>query len=336
MASCTCWTVENLIESPVEVSYTDCSSNPSTIIVEPTQIIKICAYDINLSDSYKVFNTENLCVNGECVCRCFLVVNESIDLTTTLPIDVPYLDCDGIGQSLHIDGGSSDFTYSTKVCAIYVDPVPPFPSITLWASKMGDPCIGGDCPCKCYYVVNQDKWKTNYFDCNGNYTVIDSNMYPNQDIVRFCTSYVDAFQGNIFDSGEYCNLYNCNDFCCNCYIVTNNTGKKLSIQYLDCDYNLLSLEMADSGPTTFCGLNVQYLIDGEANYTPTPHDGIDTIIDTCVNGQCLSTLSTKDQLLYKLNTTLGPCPNNCCGKTAAFGAYLLRNNGNTPGTYSIR
>jgi hypothetical protein len=59
-------------------------------------------------------------------------------------------------------------------------------------------------------------------------------------------------------------------------------------------------------------------------------------IDVCVNVQCLASLSKKDQLLYSIKTTLGPCPSNCCGKNARAGAYLLKNNGNTPGTYSIR
>ena len=185
--------------------------------------------------------------------------------------------------------------------------------------------------CKCYYGFGTPESivEGSYIDCSDNGQI--KTFYSDNGLIRFCGTLLDG--NNILDSGKSCEGTKCPDFCCECYTITNNTTTKLYVQYLDCDYNLVSTQIDSSSGSTFCGFNVQYLTLG--SYVPTVPNNVITTIDVCVNGQCLSTLSTSEQLLYKINTTLGRCPKNCCGSTI-FGAYLLKNNGNTPGTYSIR
>lgn len=186
--------------------------------------------------------------------------------------------------------------------------------------------------CKCYYGVGTPESivEGSYIDCSTSGQT--KTFYSDNGLIRFCGNLLDG--NNVLDSGKFCEGNGCPDFCCECYTITNNNASKLYVQYLDCDYNLTSLEVESNSGSTFCGLNVQYLTLG--NFTPTVPNGVITTIDVCVNGQCLASLSTSEQLLYKINTKFGPCPSNCCGKNASAGAYLLKNNGNTPRTYSIR
>lgn len=194
-------------------------------------------------------------------------------------------------------------------------------------------CIpAGSSSCKCYYGVGSPDSivEGSYIDCGESGQT--KSFYSDNGIVRFCGTLITG--DNVLDSGRFCEDNGCPDFCCNCYTINNNSGSKIYVQYLDCTYNLVSIQINNNDSSSFCGLNVQYLVLG--NYTPKIPNNVTVTVDTCVNGQCLSSLSTKDQLLYKINTTLGPCPSNCCGKNASTGAYLLKNNGNTSGTYSIR
>jgi hypothetical protein len=195
-------------------------------------------------------------------------------------------------------------------------------------------CIpAGSSSCKCYYGVGtpESPVEGTYLDCNP-VSAQTKTFYSDNGLIKFCGNLLDG--SNILDSGKFCEENGCPNFCCECYTITNNNASKIYVQYLDCDNNLISLEVEGNSGSTFCGLNVQYLTLG--NFTPKVPNNVVTTIDVCVNGQCLASLSTKDQLLYSIKTTLGPCPSNCCGKNARAGAYLLKNNGNTPGTYSIR
>lgn len=187
--------------------------------------------------------------------------------------------------------------------------------------------------CKCYYGVGSADSVVSgtYLDCSLSGTV--KSFYSDNGLIKFCGTLIDG--NNIFYSGNACEDGRCPNFCCNCYKIENNNESLLYVRYLDCDNNLINLEITGGTSTTFCGLNVQYLTS-IITYTPTPPTGVIQTVDVCVEGKCFSDLTTSEKLLYGIKSKFEPCPEVCCGNTAYFGAYKLRGNGNTPGTYSIR
>jgi len=173
----------------------------------------------------------------------------------------------------------------------------------------------------------------------------------------------------MYNSGNLCVGGNCPTFFCQCYTITNNgLSTDVGVVYLDCNNQIVTQVINPTETYSFCALNVQYL-NGRGAITPIfPADFLVTNSGDCFNGQCEQSLSIEDQLLLGLLAKYGPCPSICDGSTPVGGpagistvdiktglvldsngesilagyflepnrAYLLKNNVNTPGTYSIR
>lgn len=324
---CQCFYVYSTgILPEINISYVDCYGNINTL-TNLTTGMKFCGLKFLGADdgSGAIIGTDGSgCILGEGYdCQDFDTTCYTISNGEN-PVRIYYIDSMGSPQMINEPSGPVNF------CATYVlttsyneygDLTPGIPEGTVTANGVCVPnslgeyeCLGNvDCNCYYGYVETEDTTVV-YVTCNDE--IITSTLPIGFN--KLCSKLISKTTPvtTFYNSGVACVDDRCQNFCCQCYTVTNLTPVSYTLTYLDCDLQLTTIDLTkaptEGSVVQICALNVP--IDGVL-------DGSITIElnGPCYNNQCVNEMSVESQLLYGIKTTLGPCPDICCGKNKAYG-----------------
>jgi len=310
---CTCYYVieTGTAERFVDVTIIDC--NDITTVLTLTIGDKFCAKNyISSSDaSALIGKSDGLCVDGECPnnVSCY-----NINAGAGLDVQTYYIDTEGSVTLLSEPG-------PVNICAKAI--------LTVYDStgnptgfEVGTVTNTGDCifieslsqytcpvPCYCFYIF--DSTYVDYTDCNYQNQV----LYLNPGFNKICAQSIASVDGTYYDSGLLCESNRCPNYCCNCYTITNLSESEpfIGFTYLTCDLTMSEPYDIPAGKSlTVCALNIPPNLIGYSI----------TLNGPCYNGECVYEMSLEDQLLYGVLTTLGPCPQDCCGENTTLGGPI--------------
>ena len=322
---CQCFFVYSTGTLPdINVYYVDCDGNLATLN-NLTAGMRFCGLKfLNANDSSgAIIGTDgSQCILGEGYnCQDFDPTCYTISNGEGNPVRIYYIDSTGQPQVIN-DNGPIDFCATYVLTTSYdeygnLTPGVPEGTVTangvcVFSSLSGDYECLGPVDCNCYYGYVQTEGTTvDHVTCNDE--IITSTLSIGFN--KLCSKYIikTTPTTTFYNSGVGCVDGACQNYCCQCYTVSNLTGALYTLTYLNCDLQLATIDLTKVGQpgsvVQICALNV-------------PLDGENITIElngSCYNGQCVAEMSLESQLLYGIKTTLGPCPDICCGKNKAYG-----------------
>jgi hypothetical protein len=289
-----------------DVTITNCDGIEQTI----SSTKRFCALNyISGSTGMLVGKSGNLCTGGECPqnVSCY-----NIDAGEGLDVQTYYISTDG-EVGLLLEPGPVNFC-AKAILTVYDSTGNPTGFELGTVTNTGD-CILVDgrynCPAPCYCFYIFDSTYVDYTDCNYENNILSLNPGFN----KICAQSISSVDGTYYNSGLLCESNRCPNYCCNCYTITNLSESEpfLGFTYLTCDLTMSEPYDIPAGESlTVCALNIPPNLTGYSI----------TLNGPCYNGECVYEMSLEDQLLYGVLTTLGPCPQDCCGENTTLGGPM--------------
>ena len=321
---CTCYyVIYPGTEKFVDVTIIDCNNATTVLTLSGAESFCAKSYISSSDASALIGKSDGLCstfyFDGEPYYGCPQNIScYNIDAGTGLDVKTYYIDSDGIIDLVQQAG---PVNFCAKAILTEYDSTGNPTGFEVGTVTNTGGCIFIEslsqytCPVPCYCFYIFDSTYVEYTDCNYQ----NQFLYLNPGFNKICAQSISSADGTYYDSGLLCESNRCPNYCCNCYTITNLSESEpfLGFTYLTCDLTMSEPYDIPAGESlTVCALNIPNIPSRNSSTYSVTLNG------PCYNGECVYEMSLEDQLLYGVLTTLGPCPQDCCGENTTLGGPM--------------